>query len=328
MNTDDRGLMHQALMYDDRPEFLSVAMPFLRAGLRDNAAVLAVVPAGNLEALRDSLGSDASYVRFIDAAQWYDHPVRTIRDYCDFVESSAPRRVHALAEPVWFGRSRQEIVEWTRYEAVVNRAFARSGAHVICGYDRQTLPPEILDAAQRTHPDLLVGARRQKSRVFTPPESFGASCDRSPLPPVPAHAETLRLESADLAPLRQGIRDEAERHGMDPAAAGAFVTAAVEVAANAVQHGTPPMAAKFWVEAGRLHCEVADFGHWRPDALIGFLPREPGTGLGMWGARLLTDLVQVRTGWSGTVVRLSSRLHPVPGSRLGRPSELGPRPRM
>lgn len=308
MNADDRGLMHQALLYDGLPEFLKVSVPFVRDGLQRDEAVLAVVPSANLQALRDELGADGATVTFIDAGTWYEHPVRTIRDYYDFVERSLPRRVRALAEPVWHGRSREEIVEWTRYESVVNAAFATSGARVICGYDRRNVDPSILDAAQRTHPELLIGRRRESSNVYTTPETFSSYCDRGPLPPAPADAETMRLESRDLTSLREMIRDRAERHRMDPTAACAFMTAAVEVAANALEHGTPPMAVKVWVDRGRLVCEIADYGHWRPGPLLGFLPRQPGSGIGMWGVRLLTDRVQVRAGWTGTVVRLSSRL--------------------
>jgi anti-sigma regulatory factor (Ser/Thr protein kinase) len=311
--------MHHALIYDDQAEFLSVTVPFIRAGLEDDSAVLVVVPPGNLDALRETLGDDGcdGDVLFIDANTWYEHPVRTIRDYCDLVEAEAPRRVRAVAELVWQGRTHEEIVEWTRYEAVVNRAFEHSGARVICGYNRSEIPEQIVDSARRTHPEVLIGPWRRRSPSFTEPEVFGAHCDRGPLPPAPAHAETMRLESADLGPLRERIRDLAELNRMDPAVASAFVTAAVEVAANALRHGTPPMAAKVWADAGRLFCEVADYGHWRPDSLLGFLPREPGSGLGMWGVRLLTDLVQVRTGWNGTVVRLQSRLFPgsVPADR-------------
>jgi hypothetical protein len=63
-----------------------------------------------------------------------------------------------------------------------------------------------------------------------------------------------------------------------------------------------------WAEDTDLVCEVTDAGHWDRDPLTDFLPPESAASgaFGLWAARILVDLVQVRTGPMGTVVRLRS----------------------
>jgi anti-sigma regulatory factor (Ser/Thr protein kinase) len=303
----DEKLVHEALLYRGRDEFLATVLPFVRDALEADVLMLAVVPPPAIEALRDSLGSASASVGFLDTSTFYEHPVRTIAAYSKVVTQAAPRRVWALAEPPWRGRTPAEVMEWARYESIVNAAFETSGARVICPYDVGELSGEVVAEAKRTHPRLLDATGRWTSLGYLPPKDFNRECDRSPLPPVPTRAERLRFEKAeDLRGLRRFVADYATRRRMADSALAKLHIAMDEVAGNAVRHGTPPMELRVWTEGGRLICEVADYGHWHPDALVGFLP--PGEGLGLWGARMLVDLVQIRAGWSGTYIRLHTRL--------------------
>jgi anti-sigma regulatory factor (Ser/Thr protein kinase) len=302
-------LIHRALVYSGEPEFLAVAVPYLRGGLAAGDAVLVAAPVPRLELVRRALGADADQALFVDVAQWYRHPVRTIAAYDGFLRARAPRRVRALAELEWAARSPLETREWIRYEAIVNAVFDASGASALCAYDRTAAPPGVVAAARRTHPELVEDSRPRPSPGYTEPSRLSAELDRAPLRP-PAIFDSIPIESADLREVRGFVAACAARHGLAGAALGGLLVAVTELATNAVKHGVPPMAVRMWAEDGDLICEVADRGYWHPSAMLGYVPPETaaGGGFGLWGVRMLSDIVQVQAGWDGTVVRLRTRL--------------------
>jgi len=304
-------LVHRALLYGGEDEFLSAAVPFLQEGLGESDHVLAVVPPMNEIALRDMLGTDMNDVQFINSLDFYLHPVRTIAAYNDVVQGVAPRRLRALAEPNWQGRSALETSEWGRYEAIVNAAFSKSGAQVICPYDRRKISNQVLKGCMRTHPELLEGGYYPAyNNDYTVPEAYNSNVDRETLAAAPAGVDRFLIESADLSPVRAFITERATRRQMSPANLNNLLIAANEVATNAVTHGTPPIELMVWVHDGSLICEVADIGLWHPEDLVGFLPPETANsiGFGLWGARMLVDLIQVRAGFNGTRVRITTAL--------------------
>ncbi|MBC6457995.1 sensor histidine kinase [Actinomadura sp. HBU206391] len=309
-------LVHRALLYGGQDDILDVTVPFLRSGLESGEAILAVIPSVHIEALRDTFGDDAEAMTFIDAADWYEHPVRTVAAYNDFVHEAAPRRVRALAEPIWHGRSPVQTVEWQRYESVVNVAFTGFGAQVICLYDKVRLDSEIISAALRTHPEVADGGRpgsgaARSSDAFVDPAAFNAECDSSPLPPPAGAVESLPIaREDDLHELRAFVTERARRHRQADASLSNLLVAVTEIATNALRHGTPPVTLRVWAEDTDLVCEVADHGQWDRHALLGFLPPKSATagGFGLWAARMLVDVAQVRSGGSGTVVRLHTAL--------------------
>jgi anti-sigma regulatory factor (Ser/Thr protein kinase) len=303
------SLVHRALVYGNDTEYLATAIPFLRAALAAGDVMLAVVPQRRIDTLREELGADSAKVQFVDATTWYEHPIRTIAAYDEFVRGHASRRLSALTEPFCRDRTALEIVEWMRYEAVVNAVFGGSGARALCAYDRNAVPPAVIASARRTHTEMVEGGATRPSRDYTDPGRVSASCDRTPLPRPPCF-ESMPIESTDLLSVRTFVAEQATRHGLPNGALSGLLVAVTEVATNAVRHGTPPIAVRVWADDGDLVCEVADCGFWHPAELLGFLPPESASagGFGLWGVRMLTDLVQVRTNWDGTVVRLRSRL--------------------
>ncbi|HEY8481066.1 MAG TPA: sensor histidine kinase [Spirillospora sp.] len=304
------SMEHKAFLYQGTDDFLSVAVPYLESGLEKDEAVIAVVREPNLTALRDIFARDTP-IRFFDSARFYRHPVRTLRDYQTVVRESAPRRVRAVAEPVWDGWSDRQTLEWIRYESLINVVFQGSDARALCPYDTGALPPGVVAEARRTHPLLIAPGHDGPSDDYVDPETFGAACDPGPRRVRPAGAEYLAIEGEDLHGLRSFVGGRAVRHGLARKAARNLVTAANEVAANAVQHGTPPVGLWIWRDGGDVVCEIGDNGLWHPapSPLTGFVPPETALqrGFGLWTVRLLVDLMELRAGWDGTFVRL--RVH-------------------
>lgn len=311
-------LEHRAFLYDGIEQFLSVAVPFLREGVERGDAVVAVVREPGLTALREVLAAQGE-IDFYDSAGFYRHPVRTLKSYQELVESKAPRKVRALAEPVWDGWTPRQTLEWARYESLINVVFANSGARALCPYDLGGLPDPIIDHARRTHPLLATGTATAVNGDYVDPAAFGRECDRARRFSRPHDADYFPVDSDDLHPLRTFVGRRANAHGLDDTATRNLVTAVNEVAANALRHGTPPIGLWIWAEGSELRCEIGDNGLWRADPLIGFVPPESAlqSGFGLWTVRLLVDLVEVRSGWNGTFVRVTVRGRPPtpPGTR-------------
>ncbi|WP_329086304.1 sensor histidine kinase [Actinomadura citrea] len=302
------ALEHKAFMYRGTDDFLSVTVPFVESGLEGDQVVIVVTREPHLAALRDALAPHGDAIMYFDSAAFYQHPVHTLRDYQTIVKQSAPRTVCALAEPLWYGWDERQTLEWVRYESLINVVFGDSGARALCPYDAEGLPPRILDEARRTHPLLLAPGHDGVNGDYIDPVRFGSGCDRRFRPDRPAAAEYLSIDGDDLHALRVFVGERALTHGLTKQKAQNLVTAANEVAANALQHGTPPIGLWTWQDGADLVCEIGDHGFWRPgpDPLTGFIPPDSALqrGFGLWTVRLLVDLMELRAGWDGTFVRL------------------------
>lgn len=130
-------------------------------------------------------------------------------------------------------------------------------------------------------------------------------------PPTPDHPEpdgmlAERLFTLqDLHAVRALVTGHAARFGLPEERASSFVLAVHEVAANSVQHGGGHGILRLWQDGDSLVCEVRDRGAIDPAQLEATLPSpEQTAGRGLWLARQLCDLVELRPGPTGTVVRL------------------------
>ncbi|MBG0826649.1 sensor histidine kinase [Planomonospora sp. ID67723] len=300
-------LVHHALIYGSDESFLAATTGFCLDGLTAGDKVLAVTTPVNTGLLRDSLGRDSGAVEFVTAEDWYDAPGRTLAAYNRYVDEHKVRhrRIRIIGEPVWHGRTPAEEAEWTRYESVINAAFADSPAWIVCPYDTRVLPERVVADARRTHPNLLAGSAAQISHVYADPAAFTHAADRLPLPPPPAGADAEIRFDADLGRMRQQVSARATALGLSAELTGRLLLAVNEVAANAVQHGGGSGRIRIWADHAAVGCDVVDPG--RMDTPFpGYLPPDPRAehGHGLWVVRQLCDLLEIRTGQDGTQVRL------------------------
>jgi anti-sigma regulatory factor (Ser/Thr protein kinase) len=299
-------IQHHGLLYRSMPEFLDITTPFLRAGVAADEVVFAVVPEPRLSALRDTVGTAGAAIGFLDAADFYQHPVRTIRSYDQLLRQYSPQPLRVVAEPIWVDRDPAQTREWVRYESLVNAVFATAGAQVICAYDQTVVPAPVLADARRTHPRVIDGGAERPSRNYQDPETFGQ--DRAPYTPPPDNADSVTLRDIwELPGMRSFVNGRALEHGLEPAAIRALATAVTEVATNALRHGTAPVRVWIWRAGHEVICEVADQGSWRPGPLIGHIPPVSALhrGFGLWAVRLLVEWMRVYADLPGTHVRLA-----------------------
>jgi transcriptional regulator with XRE-family HTH domain len=148
-------LEHSVFPYRADDQFQATIGSFLAEGIERSEAVLAVTSAANIELLREHLGKDAGKVEFVDAKGWYSTPIGALEGFGSFCDAKLQRGagwVRVVGEPVWAGRSDADVRLWTRYESLLNLAFAASPMTLSCPYDERSVGPEIVCQAHLTHP--------------------------------------------------------------------------------------------------------------------------------------------------------------------------------
>jgi anti-sigma regulatory factor (Ser/Thr protein kinase) len=303
------SLTHRALLYGSKDEFLASTVPFIQDGLDRGAPIRVAVTDRKRAWLRAALGSDARYVIFSDGSQCYRHPVQTLAATYRTVRAanSGGPSLRMIGEPLWTPRTAQECKEWERYESLVNVALAWANATLVCTYDTRIIDPNVVTEVARTHPELVVSGGTRPSPSYADPVTFSVDCDRPPLPALPPPTLWLRFGRAEqLVTLRDFVTSHANLAGADTQRIEQFVLAVNEVATNVVQHGGGEGVLQIWTDPRRVLCEVSDTGSGVREPLAGQLPpnRFAIRGRGLWLARQSCDLVEMRTGPAGTVVRL------------------------
>jgi anti-sigma regulatory factor (Ser/Thr protein kinase) len=297
---------HEAFFYADLGEFLDQACGFVRDGLERDEAVLVATGGERLAALRQLFGSEPD-VGLADMAEVGVNPARIIPLWREFLDDNAAagRVVRGIGEPIWAGRSDAELAECHQHEALLNVAFADGpGWRLLCPYDVTALPADVVQEARGTHPVLLEGGRFVSSDVYHL-EAARRALRHWPLPPPPEAAPSVIFGAGDLADVRRQVLALCHAEGLGADRADDLVLCADELAANSLLHGGGSGELRLWRDDDAVVCEVRDAGT-IDDPLAG--RRVPSLdrvgGRGLWLANQLCDLVQLRSGAAGTVIRL------------------------
>jgi anti-sigma regulatory factor (Ser/Thr protein kinase) len=297
---------HEALLYDGPAQFLDGTLPFLRDGLARDEGMLVALPADRIARLERELGEDAERVSFADMAELGRNPARIIPAWRDFLDeqAAAGRPFRGIGEPIWAGRTPGELVECQHHESLLNLAFDVGPAwRLLCPYDTDALPQDVIQEAQRSHPSLWQDGVGCASPSYVTPEATLSEGDD--LPPPPPEAHRLAFTGERLSDLRKLVARCAGSASLGPERTSDLVLATSEVATNSILHGGGEGTLAIWQEPGALICEVRDRGR-ITDPLVGRERPSPDKlrGRGIWLVNQLCDLVQIRTTPSGSVVRL------------------------
>ena len=291
---------HVALFYDGDQEFLDEVMQFIAPALDRGEPVAVAVPPERGRLLAGPLHGSASGVRILDMFELGRNPARIIPE----VEALRADHVqlHYVGEPVWAGRSPEEIREVTKHEALINLAWSDAPIRALCAYDAASLGPDVLDGAERTHPWVIRHGRRSSSKLYGGPE-IPSGCDQ-PLALPPDEARSMRFGIDDLFKLRSMVGRVAQDAGLGDDQTADLMLITSELSTNAIRHGDGTGVLHAWRERRQVVCQVDDHGQIE-DPLAGRrrpVPRGTG-GLGLWIVNQLCDLVEVRSGERGTTVR-------------------------
>jgi anti-sigma regulatory factor (Ser/Thr protein kinase) len=299
---DRARFRHEALLYRGADEYLAGTLPYLQAALATGEPALVAAGPAQAELLARELGSAARRIRFEPIEEVGRNPASLIPLWRDFVEDGGGRSVRGICEPAWAERSPAALEECHRHEALLEPAFAGNASlSLLCPYDAASLPPETLARVEVSHRRVRHDGESKPSKSFDPDLDYFAGR----LPPPRATPHSLPFGLGELNRVRAQVAAAAARTGLDPTGAADLVTAASELAANSVMHGGGTGVLRLWSEQGELLVEVEDRGLIE-EPLVGRLrpsiTQEGGRGL--WLANQLCDLVQIRSGEGGTVIRL------------------------
>ncbi|HEX8753676.1 MAG TPA: sensor histidine kinase [Solirubrobacterales bacterium] len=304
----DTGVRHEALFYADVDELLAGALPYAEAGLDAGESVLVALPPPSRKPMEAALASaPREQLRFLEMERVGRNPARLIPAYREFVEAAAGegRRARGIGEQLWAGRSRAELEECERHEALLNLAFGGVPEwSLLCPYNTTNLSDEILDRVARHHPYLREGAEVAESSPYVghpaPGQVFAGALE--------VFAETpaeLPFGAAGLAQVRRVVAEFGAAVALSPRRIQDVVLAANELATNSIRHGGGSGLLRIWRDEGALVCEVRDEGRFT-DPLVGRVrpdPNQPGQR-GLWIVNQTCDLVQIRSAEGGSVVRL------------------------
>jgi anti-sigma regulatory factor (Ser/Thr protein kinase) len=304
------GFTHEALLYAGEDEFVDATASFIREGVEAGEPVLVVVGSEKITRLREELHGETDAVLFADMADVGSNPARIIPAWEAFVggHMREGRPVRGIGEPIWAGRSRDELVECERHESLLNLAFADAPAwRLLCPYDTSTLDETVIAEALRSHPVVVRNGKHVSSDQYRGLSGPARPFDL-PLPAAPPDALELPFDCDHLAGSRQLVARRAADAGLSTTRAYDLVLAVNEILTNSIRHGGGGGTLRIWQDDGRLVCEVEDRGR-ISDPLVGRRrpdPNQPG-GRGLWMANQLCDLMQLRSPAQGTIVRLHMR---------------------
>ncbi|WP_405680681.1 sensor histidine kinase [Streptomyces sp. NBC_00868] len=304
-STTPGAFVHPALFYEGQAEYLAGVGGFVTAALEADEPVLVAVPGPRLDVLRESLDEAAAEVAWTDMTRLGRNPGRILAALQDFADRHADRAARIVGEPIWPGRSRAEVLEATRHEALINTAFAGRPATVLCPYDVPGLPAAVVSDARRTHPTVIEKGAELLSPAYTDAPSVCADCDH-PLPEPDGGTPRREYAHGQLGGVREYAEAWARGTALSAARRGDLILAISEAAANSLSHGGGSGALRLWSTGTGVVAEIRDGGH-LTDPLAG--RRRPALasangGRGLWMIHQLCDLVEIRACADGLTLRL------------------------
>ncbi|MEU3465794.1 sensor histidine kinase [Streptomyces sp. NPDC006733] len=298
--------VHPALFYATQDEYVRQVGGFVRAAVEADEPAFVAVPGDKLAPLRDVLGDAAREVEFADMTVVGRNPGRILSALQAFADKNHGRAARIVGEPIWPARTPAELLEATRHEALINTAFARRHATILCPYFVPGLPDHVVADARRTHPTLIVDGDDRPSDAYVDASVVCGDCDQ-PLPAPPDHSVTVEYTIGQLAEVRDLATDWAAGTALDRARAGDLVLAVSEATTNSLRHGGGSGTLRLWTApGGSAVVEVQDAGHLRDPLKGRSRPALASThgGRGLWMIHHLCDLVEIRAAATGLTLRL------------------------
>ena len=169
---------------------------------------------------------------------------------------------------------------------------------------------ELIWAARRLACPLLVAdGDAGRSPEYAGP--FRLPSSRSHALPAPPQAATIHTYRTDLAQVRALVLQHAMEAGLPDPRATDLVLAVSEVAANTLRHTPSDGTLTIWHDLDEIICEIHDDGV-ITDPLAGRRRPAPDAhgGHGLWLVYQVCDLVELRSGGTGTTIRMHMAIRP------------------
>lgn len=301
-----KDLAHEAFLYSSDEEVVARCLPFVHEGLERGEPVVIVASEALREALVAHLGDDVGRLAALTPAEsrWeggFGTLSAYARDLQQLRASGAPWRL--IGEPTWLTRPDGRV--WSRFEAVVNEAYADLAFYLLCPHDTRRLDPDVLEAVLRSHPMTWGGTGPVPSPTYEDTATFLRRAEPA-WSERPAGALVRPVDDARQARALVGEVLGGERAGELAGEREQDALIAVnELVSNALRAaGTAEVST--WLEGGCRVWEVADSGPGFHAATAGYVPPpdDLDCGRGLWLARSLASDATVRASGPGTAIRL------------------------
>lgn len=301
-----RDLLHSALLYRSIDELAEASGAFLEAGIDVGDGVVLAAATDLVSSIRAALPADKQTsvvpVDLTDATT----PARALRlviqTMCE--QSEGGRPVRLVCQHDLRGLPAEQFAELCRADAAFNAVCPVPSARVLCCFDARELTSEAIDVIGQSHPMLVEHGTSTPSSRYRSPHDVLAAALQEPLPP-PAEPVAELSAPSGVGEARKFVASTVAASGLTGQCLADFVSAANEVVTNAFRHAEME-SIRVWCAHGRVVCEVRDRGAGFVDPLAGYRIPVIGqeSGWGVWLARQLVDVVEVRSCASGSVVRL------------------------
>jgi anti-sigma regulatory factor (Ser/Thr protein kinase) len=288
-------------MYRGPDELISSCLAIVQDGRARDARVLFLISAHKIAALHGALNGSSQDVALVAVDEHGRNPARITTMLDSFQATASGRHCVGVNEPVFAGRSRAALAEAQFADSVLNSAHLRSWPlSIVCLYDAGTLDEPSLATMRRSHPAIR---GQQDNDSFD--AGLAAVTFAAPLEPAPDDAQWRDVYGDELVATRRYVREQGSARQLSGERLEDLVLAAHEIVTNSVRHGGGQCRVGLWSDDDSVVCEIRDDGA-ITDPLLGRLAPPPGAlrGRGLWLANQLCDLVQIRSGSHGTMVRL------------------------
>lgn len=300
------GRSHEVGFYRTDEEFAALIVPFVEEGLAAGEPIILGYDERKTSLLHRWL-PDAGAATFITDRSLYSTPARAISAYWKLFEAHTAAGATAIriAGDVPHEGNGGRFAGWDRYELAANTVWNRFPVASRCLYDARTAPARVLDAAERTHPQIVLPSgghqpsiRYQDAALFTP----------LPPDPHPIERSVPAIEMNNPTPRQTRRAITSIGHGRLPGMTLQDLQIGVsEAISNARQHGRPPVTVRIWAATGQLVIQVHDAGPGPADPMAGLVPRHDRPDLveiGLWIIHMLAlDAALIRSR-DGFTVRL------------------------
>lgn len=315
---------HAALCYSDTEQLSAAAASYLAKAARADSRILAVATPSVSNVVEDTLPGSVD-VEFADADDWFTAPGRAMRRFDEYLSDheATGRPLAILAEPVWPEHDAVRCRAWHRCEALWALSAPYEAVSMLCLHDVRRLAPSIVSTARRSHPSVAADDVWEPSSDYTDPRKLCEELAAEELPTPGGTPSTIEFGSAELPAVRGFVARNAVLARLVPARVDDVVTAVNEIALNAVVHGGGHGCLRCWRDPWQLVFEVDDHGCGQPDQVAAYIrPRREqllDSGLGLWIANQLSDVLEVRGG-PGWRVRIYILLRPPERPDMGPPA--------
>lgn len=298
---------HEGVPFTGPDALAGQLAPRLHAAVRDAGPVVAVLDDAARAAVRTELGGSASHIDFLDPVDVYRVPAFTVAVRWARLSRQAGSGGRATVVGQHVGLTDDDgRGYWARLDAALDVALVGLPIEVLCPF------PDAAGSGglpRSTHRTLLSGGHSVPSDRYREPLDVIAEFPPPPPPDLGPASDDRSFTLDGLGGLRHAVAGVSTDAGLSAERVADFVLAVNEIASNSVEHGPGSGTLRLWRRADQVVAEVHDDGRMQvPFPGMVAPPPSGARGRGLWLASELSDVLQVWSDASGTVIRVTMTL--------------------